>query len=93
MLQVYAESVNRMLTVDLDNSSAVRQMLANDWPDIRVHRFTKERGELQALKKIILKNFVLLSDLYVAVALNWKCKLMRCLCGAWGLRVMPVGGS
>jgi len=68
----YEESVNRMLAVNLDDADAVANAIAHDWPNIRLERFTKDDEELETLKLIILRNFVVTSDLYVPTAMSLR---------------------
>ena len=63
--RAHHDSVNKLLAVDLDSKEAVQTAMEADWPDIRVHRFTKEAKEQEKLKLLILKSFVLISDLFV----------------------------
>uniref|UniRef100_A0A7S1GBQ0 Uncharacterized protein n=1 Tax=Bicosoecida sp. CB-2014 TaxID=1486930 RepID=A0A7S1GBQ0_9STRA len=58
------DEMAKLLATDLDNPAALEEALTRDWTHVRVERITENPDEIGNIKKLLLQNFVAISDIY-----------------------------
>mmetsp|Transcript_13658 Transcript_13658/g.47623 ORF Transcript_13658/g.47623 Transcript_13658/m.47623 type:complete len:603 (-) Transcript_13658:168-1976(-) len=61
---IKASAFEKLLVVDLDDPESVARALSGDWQHVRVGLLTRSPEEEEEVKKLYLKHFVIISDVF-----------------------------
>lgn len=62
--QAALDEMAKLLATDMDNPAALEEALSRDWTHVRVERITHDADQIDAIKRLLLKHFVAISDIY-----------------------------